>query len=183
MATRVKLVLAGFVGLVLAACQSVPVPEAGTAYLVRHAEKVTSGEAMVIADPRDPPLTEAGQARSEQLAELLKDSGITAIWSSDYIRTRDTAAPLASLLGLDVQLYDPSDLVGFAAQLKMDTGQNVLVVGHSNTTPQLSEALGGEPGTPIYEKSEYDRLYLVNLETGESEIQRFGKRYMAEDAE
>ena len=51
---------------------------------------------------------------------------------------------------------------------------SVLVVGHSNTTPQLAELLGAEPGDPIVEKTEYDRLYVINLDTGEGTIQRFG---------
>jgi probable phosphoglycerate mutase len=178
MATGLKFLFVGFLGLVLAACQSVPAPETGTAYLVRHAEKVTSGEAMVVADPKDPPLTAAGQSRAKVLAEMLEGEPITAIWSSDYKRTRDTAAPLADLLNLEVQIYDPGDLEGLAAQLRANPNQTVLVVGHSNTTPQLAEALGGEGGTPIYEKSEYDRLYVVDLNTGSSEIRRFGAPFI-----
>ncbi len=169
-----KLILAGVVGLVLAACQAAPVAESGTAYLVRHAEKVTGDAAMLIEDPRDPPLTEAGDARAAALAERLSDAGVTEIWSTDTTRTRDTAAPLAARLGLDVQLYDPFDLPGFAAQLKSNPSATVLVVGHSNTTPQLAEALGADPGAPIVEKSEYDRLYVIDLETSAGEIQRFG---------
>ena len=114
MASYIKFFIAGCSALFLAACQVVPAPQSGTAYLVRHAEKVTSDEAMVVADPRDPPLTEAGEARAETLADLLSNKGITAIYSSDYTRTRDTAEPLAATLGLDVQLYDPSDLPALA---------------------------------------------------------------------
>ena len=181
MASYIKFFIAGCSALFLAACQVVPAPQSGTAYLVRHAEKVTSDEAMVVADPRDPPLTEAGEARAETLADLLSNKGITAIYSSDYTRTRDTAEPLAATLGLDVQLYDPSDLPALANLLKSQPTQTVLVVGHSNTTPQLAEALGGNGGTPIVEKNEYDRLYVVDLMTGETAIERFGVRFEAAD--
>ncbi len=173
---KLKLILVGLIGFALAACQSVPVPESGTAYLVRHAEKVTGDAAQALDDPRDPPLTAAGEARAAALADRLMDAGIVQVWSTDTTRTRDTAQPLADRLGLDVQLYDPSDLPGFAAQLKGGPDDTVLVVGHSNTTPQLAEALGADPGEPIVEKTEYDRLYQIDLTTGQGEIQRFGAR-------
>ena len=53
-----------------------------------------------------------------------------------------------------------------------------MVLGHSNTTPQLAEALGGDPSTPI-EEMEYDRLYVLTLtSTGTSTVLlRFGNPY------
>lgn len=169
-----KIILASMVGLALTACQAIPAADHHTAYLVRHAEKVTGDAAMDLDNPRDPPLTNEGEGRAEALAERLSDAGITAIWSTDTVRTRNTAQPLADKLGLDVQIYNPSDLPGFAAQLKSDPIETVLVVGHSNTTPQLAEALGADPGAPIVEKTEYDRLYMIELATGSGEIERFG---------
>lgn len=141
-------------------------------YLVRHAEK-QGGD--------DPALTPDGTARAVLLAELLADKGLTRIHSTNYKRTLETAAPIAALTGLEVELYDASDLTAFAEVLKANPGVH-LVVGHSNTTPGLSEALGGDPGTPIYEATEYDRLYVINLEgdTPTSRIDRFGVRYEAE---
>lgn len=153
----------GFFTIILAAmltaCVSVntasveaePTANANTIFLVRHAEKQKGP---------DPSLTAAGETRADVLAAMLKDAGITHIHSSDYARTRQTAAPLADALGLSVELYDPRDLPAMAARLKTMTGTH-LVVGHSNTTPQLTELLGGDGGTPIVEATEYDRLYLV----------------------
>jgi len=123
-------------------------------FLVRHAEKT--------ADKGDPALTVTGQARALLLADMLKDAKITQIHSSDYTRTRDTAAPLARRLGLEVQIYDLRDLAGMAERLKKSGGRH-LVVGHSNTTPQLTKLLGGDGGTPIVEETEYDRLYYVTI--------------------
>lgn len=174
MATGLRTVLFALCGLVLAACQSVPSEEPGVIYLVRHAEKVTDGGAMLVDDPKDPPLTAEGKARSDALADVLSDAGITQIWSTDTIRTRDTAAPLAEQLGLDVQLYNASDLEGFAALLLESPEKKVLVVGHSNTTPQLVEALGGDGGSPIVEKTEYDRLYMFYPQTKKTELRRYG---------
>jgi len=138
-------------------------------FLVRHAEKTKAKS--------DPALTEDGQARAQVLANMLKDAGITHIHSSDYIRTRDTAAPLAKRLGLTVEIYDPRDLPAMAERLKLAGGRH-LVVGHSNTTPQLTALLGGEAGSPIVEASEYDRLYVVNISAdgaATSVLLRFGE--------
>lgn len=138
-------------------------------FLVRHAEKLTGD---------DPALTLAGEARAEALADLLIDANLKHIHSSDYQRTRQTAAPLAERLGLTVEFYDPRDLSGLAAQLKEQGGRH-LVVGHSNTTPQLTEALGGDGDTPINEATEYDRLYLVeSLSDGtmSTTLLRFGAK-------
>ncbi len=136
-------------------------------YLVRHAEK------LLVED--DPGLTEWGHKRAETLAEILRDADVKHIHSSDYTRTRDTAAPLAERLGLDVQLYDPSDLPALADKLKSMGGVH-LVVGHSNTTPPLVDLLGGDGGEPINEASEYDRLYVVIRKDGKltSQLIRYG---------
>ncbi len=124
--------------------------------LVRHAEKVD--------DSRDAELSETGRARADVLAGLLKDMKIDTIYSSDYIRTRDTARPLAEALGLDLELYDPGDLEALATKLRAAEGR-ILVVGHSNTTPRLVGLIGGEPGTDIAD-DEYDRLYIVVAGSG-----------------
>lgn len=135
-------------------------------YLVRHAEKLD--------DSRDPPLNDVGRARAAALAAMLRDAGVTHVWSTEFQRTQQTAGPLAGSAGLEVASYDPRDLAAFATRLKMIPGRHV-VVGHSNTTPQLVAALGGQAGTPI-EESEYDRLYVVTLSAGatQSILLRFG---------
>ncbi len=124
--------------------------------LVRHAEKVD--------DSRDAELSETGRVRAEVLAALLKDMKIDTIFSSDYIRTRETARPLAEALGLELELYNPRDLEALATKLRAAEGR-VLVVGHSNTTRRLVGLIGGEPGTDIAD-DEYDRLYIVVAGSG-----------------
>ncbi len=122
-------------------------------YLVRHAEKVD--------DSRDPLLSPAGTARAQLLAGMLKDAGITHVWSTDYQRTRLTAGPTASALGLKVEIYNPAQPAELVARLKATPGRH-LVVGHSNTTPGLVKALGGDPQGEIVD-TEYDRLYIVTI--------------------
>jgi phosphohistidine phosphatase SixA len=137
--------------------ESPPAAPESVFFLVRHAEK---------ADPsEDPPLTGEGRARAEGLARMLRDAGVERIFSSDFQRTRDTAAPLAGALGLEVERYDPNALADLAEALVVLPGR-YLVVGHSNTTPELAGLLGGEPGPPIPE-DEYDRLYVLVRRSGE----------------
>lgn len=143
-------------------------------FLVRHAEK--------ILDAKDPDLTPAGNLRALELSKILRSAKLQFIHSSDYNRTKQTAAPTASVFGLEVMLYDPRDLPAMAEKLKYMGGRH-LVVGHSNTTPQLTELLGGDPVSEIYEKSEYDRLYIVNIANDgsiNSTLLRFGVPYIPE---
>ncbi len=121
--------------------------------LVRHAEKAE-------APADDPPLSRQGEARARALARTLADAGITRIHSSDTRRTRDTAAPLAAALGLEIELYDPRDLPAMADRLRALPGRH-LVVGHSNTTDVLSGLLGGATFGEIVEAWEYNRLYVL----------------------
>jgi broad specificity phosphatase PhoE len=129
--------------------------EARKILLVRHAEKIVGGS-------KDPSLTAKGFQRARNLAEMLKKHQITAIYSTDYKRTKQTAAPAARLLDLSVALYDPRKLKEFATQIKQSSG-NVLIVGHSNTTPQLVNLLGGDSHGEI-DESEYTRLYILSID-------------------
>ena len=144
--------------------------DATVVYLVRHAERAEDGT-------NDPPISQSGQQRAELIATLLSDAGVTQLHTTDLKRTRSTGAPTSESTGLAMATYDPQDLTGFADQLRGMPGRH-LVLGHSDTTPQLVEALGGDPSTPI-EEMEYDRLYVLTLtSTGTSTVLlRFGYLY------
>lgn len=126
-------------------------------YLVRHAEKVKDGA-------KDPKLTAKGLQRAKLLADNLRDAEIVKIFSTDYERTRQTAAPLANAIGKKAELYNPRDLKSFAERIKKIKG-NILIVGHSNTTPMMVHLLGGDAHGDI-DESEYDRLYHLTIENG-----------------
>jgi broad specificity phosphatase PhoE len=125
--------------------------EPGAIYLVRHAEKGQVG--------RDPDLTPQGRERARTIAAILGKAGITAIFSTPTARARQTAAPLAQRTSVTVQLYDPRAPLALADEVKAASGA-VLVVGHSNTLPELVRLFGGAPGAEIGE-DEYDRLYQL----------------------
>ena len=117
-----------------------------------------------------------GRARADILSRELQDAGLTEVWSTDTIRTIETAKPTATRAGLPVQIYDASRQAAFANRLKATPGA-ILVVGHSNTIPDLVKLLGGKPGAPINEATEYDRLYVVTVTKGraKSELRRYGE--------
>jgi len=123
--------------------------------LVRHAEAYREPGG-------DPALTGEGVSRAERLASVLRDAGIDVIHSSGFRRTDQTSAPLASALRLEPVHYDSRDLPALAERLKGLSGRH-LVVGHSNTIPDVVRLLGGEPGADIL-ATEHDRLYVLVFE-------------------
>jgi broad specificity phosphatase PhoE len=131
-----------------------------TIFIVRHAEK-TQGD--------DPDLSETGRARAESLANVLKDARISAIYTSEVKRTNQTAAPLARILRLEPTVVAANNRAALVAKLKEASG-NVLVVGHSNTIPDLIKALGITTSVTIAD-NDYDNLFVVILEEKPSLIQ------------
>ena len=124
--------------------------------VVRHAEKVSE---------TDQRLSEAGRARAERLAAMLKDAGVTAIYATDTERAKDTAQPLADARKLTVRTYDVGsekvNAAAFAAKLRSEHIQDiVLIVGHSNTVPEILRALGCRESVTIA-PAEYDNLFVA----------------------
>ena len=112
------LFLSLFVSVSIASAQPVVV-------IVRHAEKATNGG-------RDPDLSSTGRARADALARILKDSGITAIFTSEFKRTQETAAPIATSVHVAPTVVPAKDTAALVAKLRQLNG-NALVVGHGDT--------------------------------------------------
>ena len=140
----------------LSSCQTMEDEEIFTIYLVRHAEKVLSS-----GDSNDPDLTLCGAQRAEAISEFLSDVKLDIIYSTDYIRTQNTAGPTALSKELKPVKYDPNELEAFSKVL-IDRKQDALVVGHSNTTGVLAGLLVGEE-IGEFDTSIYNRIYQVVL--------------------
>ena len=142
--------------LLPSACVAPQPREAAVAFvLVRHAEKAAD-------DPRDPSLSQAGRERAQALARVLRDEPIVAAYATQYRRTAETAQPTADAHGLTVVAYD-ADLpaTALATRLRRDHASGtVLVVGHSNTVPDIVAALCGCAVPPLAE-SDYGDLYRI----------------------
>ena len=124
-----------------------------TVFIVRHAEKAD--------DSKDPELSEAGRARAEALANMLRDSKISVIYTTEFKRTQQTAAPLAKALGLTVTTLPAENQTALIAKLRTSTATS-LVVGHGNTIPDIIKALGITEPVNIPD-SDYDNLFVVVL--------------------
>lgn len=134
-----------------------PVQAADVVYLVRHAEKMADGTS-------DPRLTDEGRARACNLANFFADKGLTHVLSTDYRRTQETATPVAKALGLKVEEYDPKHLPVLAMMIENRPG-TYLIVGHSNTTPEMIRLLGGED-IGAWDEKEYDPFYEIHFDGG-----------------
>jgi len=134
--------------------------DAMTIFLVRHAEKASEGG-------RDPLLTKKGSERANRLSNILMEAGINKVYSTIYQRTQLTAKPTANNLETGMMIYDAKDLKGFAAKLqKEEKGNTILVVGHSNTTPNLVNLLIGEAQFETIDESDYGNLFVVSISGG-----------------
>ena len=140
-----------------------------TIFLVRHAEKQADGS-------HDPKLTETGKKRSMQLANWFEDENIREIWSSNYRRTRNTAAPLLSRLGLELDIYDPGDQVSLAAKL-LERQNTALIVGHSNTIPELARLICHCLINDM-DESEHDRLIVMSVTDAETQVETLQQSHL-----
>jgi probable phosphoglycerate mutase len=128
-------------------------------FLVRHAERADAGMASAKTPGTDPALSDTGLARAKTLAGMLKDAKITAVITTEYQRTRQTGEPVAKAAGVSPTVVESKDAAGLLARVKAAPG-NVLVVGHSNTLPELLKGLGITEAVAIAD-DEYDAMFIV----------------------
>ena len=138
-----------------------------TVFLVRHAEKE--------AEPKqDPPLTKEGVARSQELARMLGTAGIKAIYTSQFLRTKQTAEPIATKFSVSLTALtlkpNPSNLRLIAEESTAELvnkilqrpGDSVLVIGHSNWIPDVIKMLGGDT-VPTIDEQKFDDFFIVTV--------------------
>jgi phosphohistidine phosphatase SixA len=139
-----------------------------TVILVRHAERGPGIDAQV-------PLIEAGRCRATVLAGMLADLNVSSIYTTEAVRTQQTAEPLAQKLGLRPTVIASNDVDSVVAKLRATPpGKNVLVVGHSSTVPEIVKRLSGE----VFRIAdpEYDHMFIVTL-IGPNEARVLDLRY------
>ena len=130
-----------------------PVAPAATIILVRHAERNEGMAPDVLLSPR-------GEERARQLARVLKDTNIRAVFATEVRRTQQTAEPTAEQFHLQPIVTSSKDVDTLVSRLMaLPDDAAVLVVGHANTVPLVVERLGG--AVPAIADTEYDRLVVV----------------------
>ncbi len=129
--------------------------ESTTLIFVRHAERAEDGT-------RNPPISEEGKQRAVNLFQSLADFDVKTIYSTAYKRTRMTATPTADSLGLEIQEYGFDDISEFLAGLiEEHAGYTVLIVGHSNTTPALTNMVLGEDKFEQLEETDFGDMFII----------------------
>lgn len=141
------------------ATASAPARSMTTVIVVRHAERLDASA--------DSPLSAVGKVRAGALASVLRDIPIRAIYVTQYVRTRQTAAPTAALLHLEPIVRDAKTPARRLVQeiLRANHGGTVLVVGHGDTVPAILDALGADPA-PRVGANDYDDMFVVTIEAG-----------------
>lgn len=126
-------------------------------YFTRHAEKA-SGD--------DPALLPAGERRATRIARQLPTEEITAVYATGYRRTQSTAIPTAKAAGVEIQTYSGGDSAKSltAGWLAKHKGETILVVGHSNTVPDLVNALVPDASYSNIDENTYSRLFKVTVD-------------------
>jgi len=133
-----------------------------TVILVRHAEK------KIEPNVQDPDLSPEGVERAVEIARVFGDSGLNAIYATQFKRTQQTVKPLADRTAVPISLLDSGQTDLLVEQIQTDQrGKTVFVAGHNNTVPAIVSKLSGET-YPVIPESEYDNLFVVT-------IYRFGK--------
>jgi|TARA_B110000196_G_scaffold634_1_gene553 2,3-bisphosphoglycerate-dependent phosphoglycerate mutase len=149
-----KFLLIVFVFALFSACTSDKVT---TYYLIRHAEKDRTNNTNI-----NPNLNSDGLLRAEKWAKHFKYIELDAVYSTDYKRTQQTAAPTAKSKGLIIQSYNSSKM--YDSIFKKNTkGKTVLVVGHSNTTPVFANTILGQKKYKNMSDNDNASLYIVTV--------------------
>lgn len=140
-------------------------------HLMRHAEKALTADA-------DPDLSEAGQRNAAALVAWFEGKPLAAIYSTNLRRTQQTALPLAGARDLDLRVLPASDTVRLLQRLQArHCGEHVLVVGHSNTVPEIAGEMGAEAF--VIDDAEYGWVYTVAPGAGPMRREAYGAKTVA----
>lgn len=173
--TRSRWALARRMTFALALLAIPAIASAQTVIVVRHAERADggAGSSSMTDKPVDPPLSAAGELRAAKLAEVLADSGVKHIFTTEFKRTQDTAKPLANKLGLKSVTVSAkeTDVLVNLVKTKMGANDVVLIVGHSNTVPDIVRGLTGK--TIEMKDEEYNAMYVLNISARSSALIRW----------
>jgi 2,3-bisphosphoglycerate-dependent phosphoglycerate mutase len=129
-----------------------------TFILVRHAEKASDGT-------NDPELKPEGVKRAESFAALFAKTDVTAIYSTNYKRTRSTVTPIANSKGITLEPYSAMKVAELQSLLTKHNGGTVVIAGHSNTIPEIANALIGEKKFEQFADDDYGNILVISVTT------------------
>lgn len=120
-------------------------------YVLRHADRTAVGD----------DLSALGLARANDLKRYLNPTKINALFSTNTVRTKKTVQPMATP-AMPIQIYGTPTQLSTTIRTTW-AGKRVVVVGHSDTVPQIIQACGCTSpflaaGIP---PNQYDNLLLL----------------------
>ncbi len=141
-------------------------PVISTFYFIRHAEKDRND-----SENPDPELNQEGLGRAIRWERIFSEIPINSIYSTDFERTKMTAAPIAVSKDLVIKTYDPATLEIDVFKYE-NIGTNVLVVGHSNTIPDFVNKMIGENKYSDLDDYDNSSLFIVRIIDGKATVIR-----------
>jgi broad specificity phosphatase PhoE len=132
-----------------------------TFIVLRHAEKADNS--------KDTNLSTDGLSRAEELSKTLRPVDVNAIYSTPYNRTKQTVKPLATEKGITITEYPANkpyeELVN--ELIAAYHGRTVVIVGHSNTVPEILKVLSQNTFNVSIGENQFDNLFVVTLADGQ----------------
>lgn len=125
-----------------------------TVILVRHAERLNNTDTTSIS--------EEGIKRAKALAHAVSATGIQRIYVSEKARTSQTAFPTSSQFGVTSIPITANEINRYVDSVKAHRGENILIVGHSDTVPLIIGKLG-VPAPPTIGRTVFDNLFVVTV--------------------
>lgn len=160
----IKLLLLSFIFISVTSCKDDVVPEIeekepviSTYYFIRHAEKDRSD-----SENPDPELNQEGLGRAIRWERVFSDIELDEVYCTDYERTMMTGAPTAINQDIMVKYYEPGN-VNIEDFKFLNQGKNVLVIGHSNTTPDFVNKMIGEEKYESMDDYDNSSLFIVRF--------------------
>lgn len=124
------------------------VPPSASIYLIRHAD---------YDGGTDDPLNAKGLYRAQQLGMIMDHANLAAVFHTVLRRSIDTAAKLSCSNKIQ---YSSSQLL--VDQIKSNYGgKNVLIVGHSNTIPEILNLLVHASSNVVIGPYDFHRIFII----------------------
>ena len=134
-------------------------------YFIRHAEKNRDNP-----EDNNPELNSKGKLRALNWAYFFREIPLGSIYSTNYHRTISTAQPVAEAKNLPIIIYSPDEL-NVKTFMEQNQEKTVLIVGHSNTTPKLVNAIMEKEIFKQMQDNDNSSLFIVRELYGEKTVE------------
>lgn len=136
-------------------------------YFVRHAKK-DRRERDTEFDKKVPLKKPCGFKMANELARELKSENISAIYTTEYLRTKQTAKTLADSIPLVPNIIEKNNISELEKVIcTKNANKTILIVGHSDTDDDFLKIIDLEP-----KQIGYCDLFIVNYINGSPVLSR-----------